>query len=198
MNEIIMNELREYARNPFFCVTQNEENFVLSIACKIDERFTHELEAKQAEIDALKFDNAYLQKKLDASILPPVDINGNVWTCEDVDKPFSLTDGDKATGGIVREIAYGWPRKGWFIVDQYDTHYPAGKCRHVAHEQTDSQERIDVDAEKGACDYFGRSNTQPCDGCPAYDGATRRSCMILQKLDLLRRQRKLDGAGEQA
>lgn len=193
MNESITNELREYARNPFFCVTPNNENFVLSIAGNIDERFTHELEAKQAEIDALKFDNSCLQEKLYSSILPPVGIDGKAWTCEDVDKPFSLTDGDKATGGLVREIAYGWPRKGWFIVDQYDTHYPAGKCRHVVPKPPDSQERIDADAEADPCTYFGHSRVL-CYGCPAEDG--QKPCHILQKLDLLRRQRELDGAGE--
>ena len=75
-----------------------------------------------------------MQAKLDASILPPVDIDGKEWTCDDVDKSFSLTDGDKATDGTVREIAYAWPREGWWIVDQYDTHYPADRCRHVSSE----------------------------------------------------------------
>ncbi len=75
-----------------------------SIADRIDERFTHELQSKQDEVDGLKSDNADLQARLDASILPPVDIDGARWTGEDVDKPFSLTDGDKATEGLVQQM----------------------------------------------------------------------------------------------
>ena len=65
----ITGELREYARNPFYCVTWHSTNNVLSIADRIDARFTAELTAKQDEI-------ADLQARLDASILPPVDIDG--------------------------------------------------------------------------------------------------------------------------
>jgi len=184
----ITEELREYTRNPFCCVTPNTTSTALSIADRIDARFTAELMAKQDEVDALR-------AKLDASILPPVDIDGARWTGEDVDKPFALTDGDKATEGLVREIVYDWPHEGWWIVDQYDTHYPADRCRHVAPEPTDSQECIDADAEAGTCTYFGHS-CAPCDGCPALDGPA--SCHVLQILDLLRRQREIDGAGEQA
>ena len=229
------------------------------IADGIDARFTHELEAKQEEIDALRADNAKLQARLDASIPVPVDADGVPWTCADVDKSFSLADGDKTTEGTVREIAYAWPREGWWIVDQYDTHYPADRCRHVVpgppetiedvrkscdstvsylasvsgmgwhdvetfskdvHEQldrayacgkrdgagieasrlhhvatepTDSQERIDADARKVSCDYFGRSAGW-CHGCPAEND---ENCAATKALDLLLRQRELDGAGEQ-
>ena len=131
----ITGELREYARNPFYCVTWHSTNNVLSIADRIDARFDRELQAKQDEI-------ADLQARLDASILPPVDIDGKAWTCDDVDKSFSLTDGDKATEGTIREIAYAWPRDGWFIVDQYDTHYPAEKCHHVAPEPPETIEDV--------------------------------------------------------
>ena len=199
-----------------------------AIADRIDERFDRELRAKQDEIDGLKADNEALrakideweklankqtdtilkseymckamQARLDASIPLPVDANWVPWTCADIDKPFSLTDGDKATSGLVREIAYGWPRKGWFIVDQYDTHYPASKCHHGTPEPSeppDSQERIDEDAEKAPCDYFGHSG-KFCIGCPAYGGTTIASCMRRQTSDLLRRQRELNGACEQA
>lgn len=204
-------------------VTMND---ILPIADRIDARFDRELRAKQDEMDGLKADNAELQAKIDeweklaskqtdtilksehrcqamqakpnASIPVPVDADGVPWTGYDVDKPFSLTDGDKATEGLVREIAYDWPREGWFIVDQYDTHYPAGKCRHVKPEPPDSQERIDADAKKSACEYFGRSG-KSCIGCPAEDVVyTLGDCLRKQMSDLLRRQRELDGAGGQA
>ena len=273
-------------------VTMND---ILPIADRIDERFDREPRAKQDEMDGLKADNEALrakideweklankqtdtilksehrcqamQARLDASIPVPVDADGVPWTCADVDKSFSLTDGDKATEGTVREIAYACPLEGWWIVDQYDTHYPADRCHHVApeppetiedvrkscdntvsylasvsgmgwhdvetfskdvHEQldrayscgkrdgagieasrlhhvapepsepTDSQERIDADVEKSACEYFGRSG-KSCIGCPAEDIVyTLGDCLRKQMSDLLRRQRELDGAGGQA
>ena len=188
MSESITKELRDCI---FYCP------HLKGVADRIDARFDRELTAKRDEMDGLKADNAKLQAKLDASIPVPVDADGVPWTCADVDKSFSLTDGDKATEGTVREIAYAWPREGWWIVDQYDTHYPADKCRHVApepHEPPDSQERIDADAKKSACDYYGRS-TGWCNGCPAENGG---NCATIKCFDLLRRQRELDGAGEQA
>ena len=221
MSESITKELREYAADNDYA----SKNTVCWFADRIDARFDRELTAKQDEIDGLKADNEALrakideweklankqtdtilksehrcqamQARIDASILPPVDADGVPWTCADVDKSFSLTDGDKATSGLVREIAYGWPRKGWFIVDQYDTHYPASKCHHGTPEPSephDSQERIDADARKGACEYFGRTIDGECHGCPAEND---ESCATIKCLDLLRRQRELDGAGEQ-
>lgn len=69
----------------------------------------------------------------------------------------------------------------------------------MTHTPPDSQERIDVDAKKDACDYFGRPGLKSCDGCPANgEVITLSSCMRMQTLDLLRRQRELDKAGEQA
>ena len=204
MSESITEELREYAAEHSYWrrgteyVTMND---ILPIADRIDERFDRELRAKQDEMDGLKADMSDLQARLDASMPLPVDADGVPWTGHDVDKPFSLTDGDKATDGTFREIAYAWPREGWWIVDQYDTHYPADKCRHVTtepHEPPDSQERIDADAKKSACEYFGRQG-KGCIGCPAYDVVyTLGDCMRKQMSDLLRRQRELDGAGEQA
>lgn len=188
MSESITKELRD-------CIFDCPH--LKGVADRIDARLTHELEAKQEEIDGLRSDNADLQARLDASILPPVDIDGARWTGEDVDKPFSLTDGDKATEGLVREIVYDWPREGWWIVDQHDAHYPADRCRHGTLEPPDSQERIDADAEKDACEYFGHgSRGYSCDGCQA-DG-TEAPCNLTMCRDLLRRQRELDGAGERA
>ena len=112
------------------------------VADRVDARFDRELTAKQEEVDGLKADMSDLQARLDASIPLPVDADGKAWTGDDVDKSFSLTDGDKATSGLVREIAYGCPREGWWLVDQYDTHYPADKCRHVATEPPKSIEDV--------------------------------------------------------
>ena len=199
MSESITKELRSSAVtrgairidawDPIVVISESKRD---DIADDIDERFTHELEAKQAEVDALKSDNSDLRARLDASIPLPVDADGVPWSGDDVDKPFALTDGDKATEGLVREIVYDWPREGWWIVDQYDTHYPADKCRHVASEPTDSQERIDADARLCPGVYTEKCNVGVFGTTSNFSNDVR----IAMVEDLLRRQRELDGAGE--
>lgn len=156
MSESITKELRD-------CIFDCPH--LKGVADRIDARFDRELRAKIDEWEKLASKQTdtilrsehrcqAMQAKLDASIPAPLDADGVPWTGDDVDKSFSLTDGDKATEGTVREIAYAWPREGWWVVDQYDTHYPADKCRHVAPdppEPPDSQEAIDLDAAKTVC-----------------------------------------------
>lgn len=74
----------------------------------------------------------------------------------------------------------------WFSVD-------AGTCHHVRPEPPDSQERIDQDAGKGPCEYFGH-DCMPCgDGGECRAASSHDSCYTCQRIDLLRRQRELDG-----
>lgn len=59
-------------------------------------------------------------------------------------------------------------------------------------EPEDTQERIDEDAGKTPCEYFGRKG-ELCsagDGCPSLEMGC--SCDTAKTLDLLRRQRELD------
>lgn len=63
----------------------------------------------------------------------------------------------------------------------------------LSHEEPDSQERIEADAQKDPCEYFGFDDIR-CDVCPSKG----RPCNGTMALDLLRRQRALDArkAGE--
>lgn len=67
-----------------------------------------------------------------------------------------------------------------------DGHYndPA----YLTHTPPDTQDRIEEDAGKAPCDYFGRE-AERCFGCHAHGHDTCAEAMIL---DLLRRQRELD------
>lgn len=60
----------------------------------------------------------------------------------------------------------------------------------LTHTPPDTQERIDSDAAKVACNYF-RNDGNYCEGCPVYDHKGLR-CNEAMILDLLRRQRELD------
>ena len=62
----------------------------------------------------------------------------------------------------------------------------------LTHEQPDSWERLERDAEKSICDYFGSSSSPDSlceDGCPGLNSPV--SCGVLMKLDLIRRAKKL-------
>lgn len=61
----------------------------------------------------------------------------------------------------------------------------------LTHTPPDTQERIDEDAEKFHCVYFGGYSA--CGTCPASTGElSKKSCKQQQIFDLLRRQRELD------
>lgn len=63
--------------------------------------------------------------------------------------------------------------------------------RYLAHTPHDTQDRIDEDAEKFHCVYFGGYGA--CGTCPASVGElSKKSCKQQQIIDLLRRQRELD------
>ena len=76
---------------------------------------------------------------------------------------------------------------GWFLASNY------------SHREPDSQERIDMDAQESSHDYW-KCYGHACSKCPAmFDGKIPSehygvsTCLKAQKLDLLRRQRELDG-----
>lgn len=57
----------------------------------------------------------------------------------------------------------------------------------------DSWERLEEDAKKGSCDYFG-CDANGCHGCPAYDWNTARGgsgCGNAKMCDLIRRAKAL-------
>ena len=68
----------------------------------------------------------------------------------------------------------------------------------LIHEQPESWERLEEDAKKGSCDYFG-CDANGCHGCPAYDWNTARGgsgCENARRADLMRRAKKLAGVAE--
>ncbi len=198
MSESITKELMQYVWScPPEDISGRVGIVIFDIAGRIDARFTRKLEDKQAEIDALKSDNADLQARLDASIQPPVDADGV--PC----KPGDLMETDEH---IPRKVV------GYYLADEstpcvtlnfVSPSIEASRLHHVVTEPPeppDSQERIDADAKKDACEYFGNgighgSHGFSCDGCQA--SGTAAPCNQTMCRDLLRRQRELDEAGEQ-
>lgn len=65
-------------------------------------------------------------------------------------------------------------------------------CSLLTHNEPDSWERLERDAEKSICDYFGSSSSPDSlceDGCPGLNSPV--SCGVLMKLDLIRRAKAL-------
>lgn len=76
----------------------------------------------------------------------------------------------------------------------------AAKPSTLTHERPvpDTWERLEEDAKKGSCDYFG-CDANGCNGCPAYDWNTAlggSGCGNAMRADLMRRAKKLAGVTE--
>lgn len=89
---------------------------------------------------------------------------------------YRTTDGMRVTVARLKE---------WYFVDDESC---ALTPSYFTHREPDTQERIDEDALKSTCKYFG-SSEKPCCEC-SYEG---NDCFVGMRLDLLRRQRELDG-----
>ena len=64
----------------------------------------------------------------------------------------------------------------------------------LTHERPDSWERLEEDAKKLTCDYFGHDGGETCETCPGYMDSTPqggRGCRYAQMADLVRRAKKL-------
>lgn len=67
------------------------------------------------------------------------------------------------------------------------------------HEQPDSWEKLEEDAKRQSCWYFGMDRTAAsCDDCPHGWAQTGRACWRNARLDILARAKKLAGIEEEA
>lgn len=81
-----------------------------------------------------------------------------------------------------------------YVNDGKSFHYFGKRNRLKRPEPEDTQERIDADAAKEPCEYFGWEERPGCHDnggeCPALNAMGR--CRTTMTRDLLRRQRELD------
>ena len=59
----------------------------------------------------------------------------------------------------------------------------------------DSWERLENDATKGLCGYFGMGSAVGCKGCPAYEDRFS-SCQVFMARDIIRRAKALAGVDD--
>lgn len=97
-------------------------------------------------------------------------------------------------------IAVGWPPCPVEFVDWEETGTTAWEegsaftHRQPNHEQADSLEKLEEDAKKHSCEYFGiGSDNASCDDCPYGSRQTGRACWQNARLDMIARAKKLAG-----
>ena len=71
--------------------------------------------------------------------------------------------------------------------------------RQPTSEPVDSWEKLEEDAKKHSCEYFGiGSDNASCDDCPYGSRQTGRTCWQNARLDMIARAKKLAGIGGEA
>ena len=56
--------------------------------------------------------------------------------------------------------------------------------------------RLEEDAAKGLCGYFGMDDVHGCEGCPAYEDMLSSSCNIMMASEIIRRAKELAGVAD--
>ena len=124
-------------------------------------------------------------KVLDADGVP-IKVGDTVYEVGENYPPFIV--GRLPEPGVYRSVRVVYP-SGAF------THLDPERLTHTKPGPPDSWERLEEDAKKGSCDYFG-CDANGCHGCPAYDWNTARGgsgCGNAKMRDIVRRAKKLAG-----
>lgn len=109
----------------------------------------------------------------------PVDANGREVP---LDTGELLLDGKRSS---VMCYLYGPTTRKWYVeFDGIDEQRHLNTCT-----LPDSWERLEEDAAKELCEYFGHSDDDDCYDCPAHN----RGCIQFKSLDLVRRAKALAG-----
>lgn len=114
----------------------------------------------------------------------PVDANGREVPLDT--KELMLDDGKvfKVGGIAYRNVECAW------VADLvgFASKVPLNYCT-----LPDSWERLEDDAAKGLCGYFGMDDAPDCKGCPAYEDRLSCDCNIKMTRDIIRRAKALAG-----
>lgn len=133
---------------------------------------------KAAGGDILEWDASNCTRPILAADGEPIEVGQTVW---------SLVSGEQLT---VTSIDYG---KGWTRVSKSgkkEDSFPILNARNkLTHERPDSWERLEHDAEKTVCEYFGAN--YDCANCPLESAR----CAEEVKKDIIRRAKKLAERG---
>lgn len=116
-----------------------------------------------------------VQSVLDADGVE-INVGDKVWLLNGIDNELVVEEIDDESGWVGTRSANGG------CLSVYNT--------HLTHIAPDSWERLEEDAAKSDCDYFGR-DVSDCDRCPARESTL--SCGQSKSLDIIRRAKALAG-----
>ena len=113
----------------------------------------------------------------------PIKVGDTVWMVDDPDGPYRVT---KVTTKYATHV-HGYS-------DEFgDLDMSPSQLTHERPE-IDSWERLEEDAKKLTCDYFGHDGGETCETCSGYMDSTPqggRGCRYAQMADLVRRAKAL-------
>lgn len=101
------------------------------------------------------------------------------------------TIGERCGQDVPHEVK-GFDKYGCVLLEMHNETSTGWRPEYLTHNRPDSWERLERDAEKSICDYFGSSSSPDSlceDGCPGLNSPV--SCGVLMKLDLIRRAKAL-------
>lgn len=160
-----------------------------------------ELKQKNAALKAYLYDrkgnaegfdpDAYMRLPLDADGVP-IRIGDTVWYVGD-DLEIEKSEPQEVVG-LVSVFA----ADGTYIMtrDYTDKAIRPKLLTHKQPKPPDSWEKLEEDALKGSCSYFGKLE-ELCTACPHGKEITGRGCMKNMKLDLIERAKRLAGIEEE-
>lgn len=146
----------------------------------------------RAKLEAfIQSDDSYMRLPLDADGVPirigdEMDINGEIAVVKGYQVSYK---GDELQFIAVTE---GY-RKTFTLFGKNRKHFKHGAM------PADSWEKLEEDAKKPSCEYFGIGpDNAPCDDCPHGFEQTGRQCWQNARRDMLARAKKLAGIEEEA
>lgn len=107
--------------------------------------------------------------------------------------PFRVIDYDPHAQAVLLRYEKGG-------VDGYGNYSESFEsCELLTHRKPDSWEKLEEDARKGPCNYFGilEDRAVTCINCQKSTQATGHSCRVNMQIDLVKRAKKLAGIEEQ-
>lgn len=166
-----------------------------------NERLEKEKAELKAEIERLKSEvpGDCMSLPLDADGVP-IEVGEVVYYCD------KESGEPKAGFGPFRVIDYGPHAQAVLLryekggVDGYGNYSESFEsCELLTHRKPDSWEKLEEDARKGPCNYFGilEDRAVTCIKCQKSTQATGHSCRVNMQIDLVKRAKRLAGIEEQ-
>lgn len=152
------------------------------------------LKGKLELMECVQGPSGYMELPLDADGVP-IHLGDTVWYIG-VDVGIAKDYPLKVDGFVMEPFDFG------IFIETQEFQHKAIAPESLTHEQlepADSWEKLEEDAMKWSCSYFGiDQDAASCDDCPHGLKQTGNACWLNARLDMLARAKKLAGIEEEA